>query len=394
MAETSPLLLTAQTVSHPARLSIIFAAAPGEVGGLESVVAGLACGLARRGHRVVVAAVVEPHREPTTFLDAFRNTEVDLRVMRLRARAYWQEAKLFRKLYAEVHPDVVHSHGHRSDLLDAMVAKRAGHPIVTTLHGSSRLGGAARFYEWMQLICLRRFDAVVAVSRALESSVAGRWVARDRLHLIPNAGGGGYAPLERSEARRALRLPECASVVGWVGRLIPVKAAHTALDALQRIDDPAVHMAIIGEGPERRRLEQRAAELGLGSRVTFCGRVPNASVLFRAFDVLAMTSISEGTPMVLLEAVAAKVPIVATRVGGVPDVLGQDGGLLVEPGDPEALAEAVRVSLNDRVGAARRAQAAATRVESEYTVERWVSLHENLYSSLRDPRPPSTGRTP
>jgi glycosyltransferase involved in cell wall biosynthesis len=290
---------------------------------------------------------------------------------------------LFRALYTEVQPDVVHSHGHRSDLLDAMVAKHAGYPIVTTVHGSSLLGGAVRLYEWMQLVSLRLFDAVVAVSRALASSVAGRWVAPDRLHLIPNAWSGGRTSLERGEARRALGLPEAARVVGWVGRLIPVKAAHTALDAVRRIDDPAIHMAIIGDGPERERLEQRAAALGLGSQVTFCGRVPDAGLMFRAFDVFALTSISEGTPMTLLEAVAAQVPIVATRVGGVPDVLGQDGGLLVEPRDPEALARAVRESLSDRVGAAARARAAATRLTSEYAVERWVSLHENLYCSLQ-----------
>jgi glycosyltransferase involved in cell wall biosynthesis len=370
-------------VADRSALSIVFAAAPGEVGGLETVVAGLACGLQRRGHRVVVAAVVEPDRDPTTFLHAFGDTDVDLRVFRLPARAYREEWRLFRELYDEVRPDVVHSHGHRSDLLDAMVAKRAGHPIVTTLHGSSRFGGRSRVYEWVQLLSLRRFDAVVAVSRALVTSAAGRWVGPQRLHLIPNARERGGVLLGRAEARQALGLQDSWAVAGWVGRLIPVKAVETLVDAVRLIDHPALHVALVGDGPERQALEQRAEALGVGPQVTFCGTAPDAGTMFRAFDVFVMTSTSEGTPMVLLEAVAAEVPVVATRVGGIPDVLGSGGGLLVEPGDPAALARAITDSLGDGARATERARLAAARLDREYSAELWLSRHEELYYSLQ-----------
>jgi glycosyltransferase involved in cell wall biosynthesis len=331
----------------------------------------------------VVAAVVEPDREPTTFVHTFQGTPVDLRILRLPARAYLRELRLFRDLYAEVRPDVVHSHGHRSDLLDAMVAKRAGYPIVTTIHGSSRFGGKASLYEWVQNVAMRRFDAVIAVSQALEAEMAGRWVRRDRLHLIPNAWGGGGPPLDRAAARRILGLPDDARAVGWVGRLIPVKAAQTLLEAVRRMDDPGVRAVIVGDGPERGRLEALAATLGVERQVVFRGLVPNAGRLYRAFDVFTMTSTSEGTPIVLLEAVSAGVPVVATRVGGIPEVLGPGGGLLVEPGDPDAMARALAAALADQPASAGRARAAAARVAQEYGPDLWVTRHEALYHSLR-----------
>ena len=365
------------------RLSILFATAPGDVGGLETVVAELATGLSSRGHRVVVAAVVEPHSEPEAFLEAVRQTAVDVRVIRIPARAYGREWRAFRILCREVRPDVVHTHGHRSDLLDAVVAKRDGYSIVTTLHGFSGLGGVARLYEWAQVLSLRRFDAVVVVSRALARSMQGRWVARDRLHLIPNARARLGMCLERGAARRVLRLSGTAPVVGWVGRLVSVKAAHTLLDAVPLIRNRDVQIAIVGDGPERESLERRAVALGIGRQVTFHGSLPKAQALFRAFDVFVMTSISEGTPMVLLEAMAANVPVVATRVGGIPDVLGVGGGLLVEPGDPPGLAKAIADTLADRPRAMERAGAASARLEAEYSPDRWLDRYEELYYSLK-----------
>ncbi len=388
MVEASSLHLRSPDGRKPGstRLTIMHVAAPGEVGGLESVLLALASGHKRDGQRVHVAAVVEPDRYPTSFLAAAREGGVAVSMISVERRAYRKERRLFRELCRQVQPDVVHTHGCRADVVDAPVAKSLGIPIVTTLHGSSRLGGVTPLYEWLGLLALRRFDAVIAVSRPLVASLARLWVTPRRLHLIPNAWSGISGHLDRSAARRALGLPDSVTVIGWVGRLIPVKAASLLLDAVARIQDRSFRVCIVGDGPERTALEARSAKLGLAGTVAFHGSVPGMAKLFQAFDLFVMTSTTEGTPMVLFEAIAAGVPVVVTRVGGVPDVVTEREGLLVGSGDKEGMAAAISRSLADPHAAARRAQAARQRLERVYSNEEWLQRHEELYRSIVRPR--------
>jgi glycosyltransferase involved in cell wall biosynthesis len=120
--------------------------------------------------------------------------------------------------------------------------------------------------------------------------------------------------------------------------------------------------------------------------VKFHGRVPNAATLLRAFDVVVLSSRTEGTPMVLLEAMGAGVPIVATRVGGVPDMLNDDEALLVNPEDPRALAEAIRTALADPAASATRAARARARIDAEFSNKAWLERHIALYRSIQPGR--------
>src|SRR5206468_12641449 len=160
----------------------------------------------------------------------------------------------------------------------------------------------------------------------------------DRIRLVPNAWDGRSHPWSRVEARNALGLPLDAFVVGWVGRLIPVKGCDIFLRAVRMLCDLPVHVSIIGGGPEEERLRALVAEDGVRERVHFHGYREEAAKVFRAFDVWVLSSRSEGTPMVLFEAMAAGVPIVATDVGGVGDVLSDAEAFLVPAKDPITLA--------------------------------------------------------
>jgi glycosyltransferase involved in cell wall biosynthesis len=385
MAKASSLFLNASGTrdSDSARLTIMHVAAPGEVGGLESVLLALAGGHQRNGHRVCVVAVVEPDRYPASFLAATQESGAELSVLSVEGRAYRKERRLFREVCRQVKPDVVHTHGFRADVVDAPVARSLSIPIVTTLHGSSRLGGVTHLYEWLELFALRRFDAVIAVSRPLAASLAGRWVAPQHLHFIPNAWAGINGYLDRSAARQTLGLPESGTIIGWVGRLIPVKAAELLLTAVAQIRDRwSFRVCIVGDGPDRTQLQACAGALGLTDMVVFRGSVPGMAKLFPAFDLFVMTSTSEGTPMVLFEAIAAGVPVVATRVGGIPDVITEREGLLVDSGDDKGMAAAIAMSFADPDAAARRAQAARQRLETVHSHEKWLHRHEELYRSI------------
>jgi glycosyltransferase involved in cell wall biosynthesis len=351
------------------------------VGGLESVVLALAAGQTRRGHRVIVAVVHEPRAGEHPFVTALTASGVRAVPFVLSPRAYLKERALIKELCDREKPDVMHTHGYRPDILHAASRLRRNFATVTTLHGSSRLGGASTLHEIVQLRMLQRFDAVVAVSRQLAAELRKR-VRPERLHVIPNGWSDRIRFADSSEARRFLGLPSTGTVVGWVGRLIPIKGADVFLRAMGQLKAMPLTVSIIGDGPERAALEELVRVEGLSDRVHFHGTVPDAARYISAFDVFVLSSRSEGTPVTLLEAIASKVPVVATDVGGIPDVVGESEAVLVRSEDHLALAKAIQSAIQDPASAKRRAEAAVRRLHAYFGMDRWIDAHDRVYDLI------------
>jgi glycosyltransferase involved in cell wall biosynthesis len=364
------------------RLTILHVTAPAQVGGLERVVEALTVGHAEAGHSVHVIAVVDSAEHADRFLRPLVSRGVHAHPVVVASRAYLRERASIRDICQSIAPSVMHTHGYRADVLAAGVARSLGIPTVTTVHGFT--GGSARnrFYEALQVRAFRRFDAVVAVSRPLGELLRSRGVPSSRLRLIVNA----WTPLahlgERSEARSQLGLDPTAFCVGWVGRLTHEKGADVLLDAVPQLHHD-ISVSFIGDGRERAALQARAIALGVSDRVHWHGVIGDAATLLRAFDAFVLSSRTEGTPMVLFEAMGARVPIVATRVGGVPDVLTASDAVLVAPEDPSALTGAIRGIRDDPGGAALRADAARLRLERVYSAEPWLAAYERLYREVQ-----------
>jgi glycosyltransferase involved in cell wall biosynthesis len=198
-------------------------------------------------------------------------------------------------------------------------------------------------------------------------------VAKERIHLIRNAWARPSGLLSRDQARRDLGLPEHAWIAGWVGRVSREKGADVLLDALSEPEAPSVEACIIGDGPERTSLEEEARQSEMGRRVHWAGMCEEAARLYRAFDAFVLSSRTEGTPIALFEAMAAEVPIVATRVGGVPDVVGENEAWLVAPEDPNAIARALAAIRADPTEARRRCEAARQRLAKDFSLEPWIA---------------------
>ena len=362
-------------------MTILHLAAPAEAGGLETVVLDLSVGLRDLGQRVILGAILDAPGDADAAPRRAANRGVEVARIVVPHRAYVREYRAIAKLIDEVCPTVVHTHGYRADLLGGRATRRAGLPWVTTAHGFTGGGGKARFYEWLQLRAFRHAAGVVAVSRSVRDRLLSCGVPGGHIELIPNA----WAPkplLDRAEARRRLGLAGDEVVVGWVGRLTPEKGADVFLEAMSGIRALPWCASIIGDGSDRPALQRRAAALGIDERVRWHGLVPDAAGLFSAFDVWVLSSRTEGTPIALFEAMAAKIPVVATQVGGVPDVVSPAEASLVPSETPNALAEAVRAILTDRAAAAQRAEAAHRRLAQAFGVEPWLAAHLALYRSV------------
>ncbi|HEV8304151.1 MAG TPA: glycosyltransferase family 4 protein [Gemmatimonadales bacterium] len=358
---------------------IVHVVAPAGFGGLERVVQMLGRGLRGVGHEVHVMAVEVGPAPVGSFLAPLADAGVHTHTLVVRGRAYLRERAAIGELCRRVCPDVVHTHGYRPDVLDAGVARRLGIPVVTTVHGFTGGGWKNRLYERLQRRAFRRFDAVVAVSRPLVEHLAGAGVRRSRIHEVPNAWRQMAPPQSREAARRTLGIPADDFTIGWVGRLSYEKGPDVLLEALRRVGDLPCAVSVLGDGNMRVPLEARANGLGLDGRVRWHGAVPDAGRLFAAFDVCVLSSRTEGTPMVLFEAMAAGVPIIAARVGGVPDVVSPAEAALVAPEDPGALAAAIRGVHQDPAAAQRRAQAARAHLDRAFGVAPWLDRYEAIY---------------
>jgi glycosyltransferase involved in cell wall biosynthesis len=337
---------TLQRSPAKARLTVAHVLAPAAYGGAEEVVRLLASGQAAAGHCAHIVPIVFGSDHPFHFDRSPDRPEVH--PVSVGGRAYGRERAGVRSLLHELRPDIVHTHGYRSDVLDAPVARRLGVHTVSTAHGRTGGGWRNRLYERIQLHAFRSFDAVVAVSAVLEREIVAAGVARSRVHLIANAWSSSTTLLSRADARAALNIPADSYVVGWVGRLTQEKGPDVFLDALAQATDLPLTAAVIGDGAMRESLQQRARVLGLSERVRWCGAVPRAAHLFPAFDVFVISSRTEGTPISLFEALHARVPVVSTAVGGIPAVVSETEAWLVPPNDTAALAAAMRSAFVDR----------------------------------------------
>ncbi|MFN2564892.1 MAG: glycosyltransferase [Gemmatimonadaceae bacterium] len=363
------------------RLSVLHVLAPAAVGGLESVVRLVAAGQRRRGHDVLVAPLVTDVGARAAWIESVRSAGVVVEPIVVPRRRYGAEWRAVSEIIASRRPSVVHTHGYHADVVAGLAARRLGVPTVATVHGFIGGNWKNRFYEWLQCRVLRRFDAVIAVSHPMAERLERVGVDARRVRVVVNAfDAEGRALLPRVEARRELGLQYDAFYVGWVGRLSREKGLDVMVRALADARAVNVRLAVLGEGAERRRLEALARRLGVGERVLWLGIHPNAARLASAFDVIVISSRTEGTPIVLFEAMAACTPVVATRVGGVPDVVSPNEAVLVPAEDPGALARAIDAIRRDPDAAATRAAAARRRLARDFAPERWVADIERVYT--------------
>ena len=375
-------------------MNLIQLLAPSQVGGLERVVQGLATGFHERGHSVTVVAVASGEDDMSPFLEPLIEKGVEVRRVRVPHRAYLRERSRVAAVFRELSPDVLHTHGYRPDVLARGPAQRQGIATITTVHGFTGNGWRNRLYEALQVRAFRKFDAVVAVSKPLRERLVRAGIPQDRAWMIRNRPVGWASKLNREEARQTLGLPLNGPMVGWVGRLSPEKGADVLLNAMEFTGGYNVGISFIGDGPERMALEAQERELVahdslLHGQVRFHGIVPEAGRLLKAFDVLVLSSRTEGTPMILFEAMDAEVPVVTTRVGGVPDVVTEQEAILVPPEEPEVLARGIRQVLDNLPHAGQRAQRARRRLRQKFSPERWLDEYEHLYSTLIANRGPN-----
>lgn len=269
---------------------------------------------------------------------------------------------LFRlwRLMRHLKPDIVHTHTAKAGFVGRWAAWLARVPVrVHTYHGHVFQGyfgpAKTRLFLALERLTARITDRLITISPALRDELAGvyRVAPAQKFAVVPlglELAPYAAAPRGLGTLRAAHLIPPSAPLIGIVGRIVPIKNHALFLEMAGRVlqAQPDAYFVIVGDGEDRAAIEAQADRLGLRKRVVFTGWMQDLVPVFSDLDLLALSSDNEGTPTAIMQALAAGVPVVATAVGGVPDLLRHGGwGRLVPPGDAGALAEAVLDALRD-----------------------------------------------
>lgn len=372
---------------HPARLLVVIDSLL--AGGAERLAVELACAVDRdrftphvlvtRGTGPLEALLVDANVRFTLLERSSTFSSGAMRSARRLARA----------------SDIVHAHKFGSNVWGALLARAGRIPLIAHEHnwGGESTRVRAGLDRW---VVGRAAHRVLCVSESVADAVRSHGVPAGRVEVLAN-GVCLEAALPRAEARRELGLGDDAFVVGIVAGLRPEKAHEDLLAALAQ--RPGMQLCIVGDGPRRAALEDIARELGVTDRVTWAGERRDAARLAGAFDVSVICSRWEGMPLAALEALSAGIPLVASAVGGLPDLLAGNGrgdatGFLFPPGDVDALASALGAIADDPAAARELALRGQQLIASDYDFARMVARVEALYVDALASRRRGRGASP
>ncbi len=362
------------------------------IAGAETHLLTLLDGLKKRQVDVRLVMLVERGRPMEDYAAALVERGIPVEKLVIHANA--DPTLVFRlgKLLRTIQPQIVHTHLFHADLYGTLAARWAcrGAALITSRHNDNAFRRREP-YRSLNRWLWGRAKAGIAISDSIARfavEVEGAPVSRLRtIHY-----GLDYVarnPADRQSARQMLRrelnLPDDALAIGITCRLVEQKGVSYGLQAFARIMArfPGAHLLIVGDGPLRQPLENEAAALKLGDRIHFLGWREDVPRLMNAFDLLLMPSLWEGFGLVILEAMACQLPVVASAVSAIPEiVVNGETGLLVPPRDVEALAEALTQLLNDAPLRRHMGMLGEDRLETEFNAERMVDQTLNLYQEL------------
>jgi glycosyltransferase involved in cell wall biosynthesis len=293
-------------------------------------------------------------------------------------------------------PDAICCHGYKADLLGLIAGKLTGVAVVSVSHGWTAATTKVRFNEWLDRLSLGFMDQIVAVSDAQAKRIRKTSTAADRITVIRNGVNAARFARPANDARNPLQcFFQCPrrSIVVAIGRLSPEKGFSDLIECAAIVDRelPDTGFVIIGTGELHGELSEQIATLRLKTKVILAGFRPDIEALLPHASILAISSYTEGLPTVALEAFAARVPIIATRVGGIPEVV-QDGvnGYLTVAGDSRDMANRICQMLVDERLRSQMGTRGRSLIERQFTFESQRLPYLNLFRQLQSHRPSSS----
>lgn len=376
--------------TNPTNPKVLHIIDSGGLYGAEAMLLNLMQEQVELGLEPILASIGRPDIAEKPIEAEARRRNLAVRPFRMKPGPNWRGRREILEFAREEGVDLIHTHGYKGNILFSLMPRSFRQiPIVTTVHGYTWTGGITRmlFYQKLDALCLRFSDQVVLVNQGM---TAHPFLRGKKLpfEVIENGIAVSRRPEPAGTGELRSDILDFAGkgfTIAAVGRLSREKGFDRLIEAVAGLvaDGKDVRLVIMGDGYLKGELFLKVNELGIGDRVMFSGYVDGAGRYLPHFDLFAMPSLTEGLPMVLLEAMTAEVPIVATYVGGIPEVLDQgEAGILVGAGDVKALKAGIEEVMDKPEAAARRAAYALARVRKFYSSRAMAERYLKVYADL------------
>lgn len=356
--------------------------------GAENVVLELAKESVKAGYWTTIGIIENRNNLHMGLADRAINEGMKVQIFPCRGRFDSKTIDNIRDFIDREQPNILHSHGYKSNFYAWRALSGLNMPWVVTNHGK-RVGMKLSVYNWLNIFFMKKADKLIAVSREIADEMKKKGITSTKILVIDNGIDlQKFSNLEKSnDLRKSFRLNGNDKIVGTIGSLTEEKGHMYLLKAARQVMDkcPECRFLIVGDGGQRQFLEEKTAHLGLTEKVLFAGSRKDVPEILSMLDAFVLPSLKEGLPMALLEAMASRVPVIATSVGAIPKVL-ENGvsGILIQPKDSQAIASAIMQVVNDKQGSFEMAQKGFEQVRDHFSSktmsEKYLTVYEELLS--------------
>lgn len=376
-------------------IKVAYILTPIEFGGAERVSLNFLKNINQNEFKVCPIVLVRPWESSNVFIEEiekenYQYLSIPVAIKTLNeGRDYFRVIRCFKMLFSILRReryDIVHTNGYFADIIAIPACKLLGIPHIATCHGFITNDKKLNIYNMFDRFILRFSNKIIAVSDGIKNELTKNGIKESHVVVIQNAVEGNYNKelfsQNRQNKRQQLNIREREFVLGYIGRLSEEKGIKYLIEASSLLNesDITVKVLIIGEGPQKRQLEDLVKEEGIKHNVVFAGFQADIESWLPAMDVFVLPSLTEGTPMSLLEAMAFGIPVVASAVGGIPQVIvSGKNGILVSSGKSQEIADAVNTLYEDETLRKTLGEEAKRTIELKFNVDEWVKKVEAEY---------------
>lgn len=380
-------------------INIAFVLTPIEFGGAERVCLNLLQAYSRSDFNIIPILLIRPWEKKNIFAAEIEKLRISYFTIPVAIRPIHEGKDRYRiprcyhflfKIMKKVRFNLIHTNGYFADILGIPMAKIFRIPHIATCHGYIDNDSTLKMYNKLDMMMLRFSDRIITVAESIKEKLIGQGVSEKLICTITNSVlttdiAEGKMLERRTETRMRYNIDNDEIAIGYVGRLSEEKGLEFAIYAVKELIELGrrIKLVLIGDGPQRLKLENVAKDQNIKRTVLFAGFQSNVNDLLPGIDIFILPSLTEGTPMALLEAMSYGIPTVASAVGGVPKVIDdRKNGMLVPPGDVNKLVEALNFLIENQKYRNELSVAGKVKVQQKYGLKNWIGSIETIYHEL------------
>ena len=380
-------------------INVAFILTPIDFGGAERVSLNLLKAYDRKKYNILVILLIRPWEEKTFFAIEIEKLNIKYLTIPVAIRPlengndYFRILRCYRILFSIFKKgefDIIHTNGYFADIIGIPLSKLFRIPHVSTCHGYINNDIKLRLYNFIDIFLLKFSDQIISVSDGIKDILISWGITANKITTIPNAVilpdlTDRQIRDRRTSARKGYNINDEEIVIGYIGRFSEEKGLKFLLQAVITLNEQTlpIKIMLIGDGSERENLELISRKYGVAQHIIFTGFQQDVVSLLPALDIFILPSLTEGTPMAVLEAMSYGLPVIASRIGGIPDIITHNiDGILIYPGESKHIVEAILHLIKEPEIRKKLSINAKQKIKNFYGAKSWWNKIDNFYSQL------------